>query len=95
MNFEPMGGFPPIIREEDIDTSKKTLEARGLATTSIVSISNIMEQKKKKDSFITFGSDDDNGFGTADIVLNDILFEKPYEYNKISYKEPSHERNKK
>jgi hypothetical protein len=85
--FEPMGGFPPIIRDTDAKISKKTLESRGFATTNIVSITNIMEKKKKKDSFIAFGSEDETGYG--DLELNTVLFDKPNEYNKISFKDVS------
>jgi len=50
--FEPIGGFPPIVRTEESDINKKTLESRGFATTNIVSISNIMDTKKKENLFI-------------------------------------------
>lgn len=47
MQFEPMGGFPSIIRADE-DISEKTLESRGFATTNIVSISNIMDSKEER-----------------------------------------------
>jgi len=48
MQFEPVGGYPPIIRVDDAKINEKTLETRGFATTNIVSISKIMDSKKKR-----------------------------------------------
>jgi len=96
--FEPMGGFPPMIPfDEKLD--KKIIDTRGISTTNIVSISDVMKKKQKTDSFMKFGSEesefkkvssyltsDVDGFENPDIVLADVLFENPIEYNKISYK---------
>lgn len=79
MQFEPLGGFPPIVRVDD-KVVEKTLESRGFATTNIVSISNIMDSKKKENLFIAFGSDDEEA-GMAQ------YFEEPENYTGISYRE--------
>lgn len=54
MAFEPRGGFPPIIRIKKEDISSKTLETRGFVSSNIVSINDIMNQKKKT-LFLAFG----------------------------------------
>lgn len=81
MQFEPMGGFPSIIRADD-DISEKTLESRGFTTTNIVSISNIMDSKKKENLFMAFGSEDEDG---NDFVKQAIFSgsNRPNEYNDI------------
>jgi hypothetical protein len=84
MTFEPMGGFPPIVREEDTKVPKTTLESRGFAT-NIVSLTNIMEKKKKKDSFILLGSEEESGM--SEMELNSAMFRKPQSYNKVMFKE--------
>lgn len=79
MHFEPMGGFPPIIPEENDNKPEKTLESRGFSTTNIVSIANIMDSKKKEDLFAAFGTENDS----------DSWKESPNRLNnfeKISYK---------
>ena len=85
MKFEPMGGFPPITTDDDGKTDQKTIDARGLAASSIVSISNIMKKKQQTNSLILFGPEDEDGFGTSNVVLDDMLFAKPHEYNKILF----------
>lgn len=96
MQFEPMGGFPPIIREEDAKPTKEALELRGFATTDIVSIDKIMSAKKKGPLFIAFGDEEETGLGRipensesqhnikfgnqADFIINNLLFDQPYEY---------------
>jgi hypothetical protein len=82
MQFEPMGGFPPIIRNEDTKITEKTLESRGFAD-QLASISDIMRSKKKEELATAFGSDQEDG---ADFILNK-LNENPYEFSKIEYKE--------
>lgn len=84
MQFEPLGGFPPIVREDDAKISEKTLESRGFATTNIVSISNIMDSKKKENLFMAFGSQDEDGI---DFVIEGMFDEKPHDYKKIVYKD--------
>lgn len=93
MAFEPMFGFPPIVRKTDIKPSKQTLESRGFSTTNIAGITDIMEKKKKNDAFIILGSDDESGFN--DMELNSVLFDAPRTYNKISYKDNKKKSNKK
>lgn len=81
MQFEPMGGFPSIIRVKDSDINKKTLESRGFSTTNIVSISNIMDSKKKDDLFMAFGTEDENGIDYA----MDTMMSRPNIYDDIEY----------
>lgn len=83
MQFEPIGGFPPIIRTDDIKIGEKTLESRGFATTNIVSINNIMDSKKKENLFIAFGSDEENG---TNFAIESMFTDRPHEYNDIVYK---------
>ena len=86
MSFEPMGGFPPIVRIND-KPDEKTLESRGFPrfiTTDIVSIKKILE-KKKDDPFIASGIMEDEG--AVDFAINNLLFNKPHEYDKILYNE--------
>jgi hypothetical protein len=73
MQFEPVGGFPPIIREDQAKIPEKTLESRGFATTNIVSINKIMDSKKKENIFIAFGSEDEDG---ADVLIQDMFGKK-------------------
>ena len=82
MQFEPMGGFPPIIRENDTKISEKTLESRGFATTNIVSISNIMDTKKKENLYMAFGSEEEDGI---DFIIQGMFDEKPNDYKDIIY----------
>ena len=83
MSFEPLAGFPPIIREEDTKIPEKTLESRGFSTTNIVSINKIMDSKKKENLFIAFGSEDEDG---VDQLIQEMFDKKPNEYNDIVYK---------
>ena len=83
MQFEPVGGFPPIIRVDD-NISNKTTETRGFVATNIVNIGNIMSNKKKDSMFITFGPNDNDSEGGANTV---DLDEKPYEYDDIQFEE--------
>lgn len=80
MSFEPMGGFPSIIRLKNEKVTKQTLESRGFGTTNIVSINNIMENKKKENLFIAFGTEEEDG---VDFMIDGMFTEKPYEYDKF------------
>lgn len=84
MQFEPMGGFPPIIRKQDAKISGKTLESRGFATTNIVGIDKIFTSKKKQDLYFAFGSDEDDNLSR---VMNDIVTLSPNEYEAVRYRE--------
>jgi len=85
MQFEPLGGFPPIIRKDDNNITEKTLETRGfVATSKIASINEIMSAKKKKNPFLAFGSDDEDGFDTE---IERLFDDKPHDYQKVVYKE--------
>lgn len=55
VQFEPLGGYPPIVRSEDSTISERTLESRGFETTKIVNIADIMQSKKKEDLYTVFG----------------------------------------
>lgn len=84
MQFEPIGGFPSIIRIDDSNISEKTLESRGFSTSNIVSISNIMDVKKKENLFMAFGSEEEDGI---DFVIEGMFNDEPFEYNDIEYKD--------
>ena len=76
MPFEPIGGFPPIMRKDASALSEKSLEARGFETTSIVNISDIMINKKKENLYIAFGSEDEGETGGG-------FLDTPHEYDEI------------
>lgn len=78
MQFEPIGGFPPIVRSQDDKINQKNLETRGFATTNIVSIGDIISRKKEQDLYFAFGSDEEDGY---DAVVNNIIYTEPYNYN--------------
>lgn len=75
MPFEPIGGFPPIMKKDDATVSEKSLETRGFETTSIVNISDIMKNKKKENLYIAFGSEDEEAIGG--------FLDTPHEYDEI------------
>lgn len=83
MQFEPIGGFPPIIRADDTEIREKTLESRGFATTNIVSISNIMDNKKKENLFIAFGTEDEDG---VNYDIGNMFDINPHKFNQVKYK---------
>lgn len=58
MQFEPMGGFPPIVRITDTKIPENVLDTRGFTSSNIVSINQIMKSKRKEDLFSAFGTDD-------------------------------------
>lgn len=80
MPFVPMGGFPPLVILEDEPVPEKTLETRGLPSTNIVSIGNIINVKKKESLFSAFGSEEEE---SGEILLNDAFDYTPYEYDGI------------
>ena len=89
--FEPIGGFPPIVREEDVKIGEKSLESRGFSTTNIVSINKIMDSKKKENLFIAFGSDEEDGI---DEFVTGMIERTPNDYNEISFKDITKNRSK-
>lgn len=89
MSFEPLGGFPSIVRKEDSINQADDLKTRGFSTTNIVNISNIME-KKKKDIFLSLSSEDESGV-SENLFFEEMMFTKPNDYEKISYIEFSDE----
>jgi len=82
MQFEPVGGFPPIVRIDDIKVDPSTLEIRGFASTNLVNIKDIITTQKKKNVFMSMDNDSETGFN-----VDSFLHKKPKEYSKISYKE--------
>lgn len=84
MQFEPLGGFPPIVRVEDIKPKEKALESRGFATTNIVNIGNIMDTEKKENLFIAFGTEDEDG---VDLFIENMFDQKPHVYKDIVYED--------
>ena len=83
MQFEPIGGFPALIREEDAVISEKTLESRGFATTNIVDIANIMQERKKQNLYTAFGSEEENAI---DLKIQTMFDDNPHQYEGIGYK---------
>jgi hypothetical protein len=85
MQFEPLGGFPPIVRIDDVKPVENNLGTRGFASTNIVSINNIMNSKKKGNLFIAFDNAEEEG--GYDLMSDTLLYEKPIEFSGINYKE--------
>lgn len=83
MPFEPMGGFPPIIRVNDAKIGEKTLESRGFASSNIVSINSIIDSTKKKDLFFAIGSEEEDG--ATDLLIDGMFDEKPHEYKDVVF----------
>ena len=83
MAFDPIAGFPPLIRETDLIDTPLTLESRGFSTTNIVNISNIMESKKKENLFLAFGTEEEDG---VDYFIENMLDHTPNQYSDIDYK---------
>lgn len=82
--FEPIGGYPPLIRLAD-DIDEKKIETRSFENSNIVNIKNIINTKKK-DVFIKFGMSEEDGFNKSDQHLRDYLtFTAPREYDDIEY----------
>lgn len=78
MQFEPLGGFPPIIRlGNQKKPDDKTLESRGFASSNIVSIGNIMKAKKEQDLFIAFGSTEEEG---TEFMIDNFYNSTPNNY---------------
>lgn len=86
MQFEPVGGFPSIVRIDDTNITGKTLETRGFATTNIASINDIMNLKKKENLFIAFGTDDEDG---TDFNIEAMFPDRAYKFDNIIYKKKS------
>lgn len=86
MPFKPIGGFPSIIRLEDATINTKTLESRGFSTTNIVSISSIMDSKKKENLISAFGTEEEEGL---DFMIDGMLTKTPHKYDEIDYKKLS------
>lgn len=42
--FIPLGGFPPMIKKEDVQPVKKSLESRGFSSTNILKIQDILKK---------------------------------------------------
>lgn len=81
MQFEPIGGFPSIIKIDNTEIKKETLETRGFGT-NIVGIGNIMKSNKKENLFMAFGNDDEEGFNYADSTFDN----EPHDFQGIEYK---------
>ena len=86
MQFEPLGGFPPIIRADDGKQVENNLGTRGFASTNIVSITNILQSKKKGNAFIAFDNAEEEE-GGYDLLSDNLLYQKPFEFSDINYKE--------
>jgi len=75
ITFEPMGGYPPIIKKSDLRRSKTTLGSRGFSSANILKIQDIL--KKGKNIPII----DTTSIGGDNLIDND-----PKNYQKLSYK---------
>lgn len=74
--FIPMGGFPPLIRKSDLKNAGKALDTRNFQSTNIVSISNIMNKKKKKGFFPLPEETGMKHIKKEPQFLSDILFDE-------------------
>uniref|UniRef100_A0A6G6ACT3 Uncharacterized protein n=1 Tax=Borely moumouvirus TaxID=2712067 RepID=A0A6G6ACT3_9VIRU len=81
MQFRPMGGFPPIIKNNKENINDNILDTRGFATTNIVSIGDIINNKKKQDLYFAFGSDEEQGLNPT--IMN-MIYTEPNNYTNIN-----------
>ena len=44
--FEPMGGYPPIIKKSDLKPTKTTSSTRGFSSANILKIQDILKKGK-------------------------------------------------
>lgn len=82
MEFEPIGGFPPFVRVSDNKKLNQS-EPRGF-DTNVVSISDIINSKKKENLFIAFGDDEENGLTISEYFTRNFS-ENPNNYSTYSY----------
>jgi len=73
--FEPMGGYPPIIKKSDLKPTKTTSSTRGFSSANILKIQDIL--KKGKNIPV---------LDTTTIGGNDLIFNQPNDYQGIVYK---------
>ena len=73
--FEPMGGYPPIIKKSDLKPTKTTSSTRGFSSANILKIQDIL--KKGKNIPV---------LDTTTIGGNDLIFNQPNDYQDIVYK---------
>ena len=73
--FEPMGGYPPIIKKSDLKPTKTTPSTRGFSSANILKIQDIL--KKGKNIPV---------LDTTTIGGNDLIFNEPNDYQNIAYK---------
>jgi hypothetical protein len=78
MSFEPIGGYPPIIKKVNTVENDVDLEKRGFQTTNFLSISKILENNRKTTFSDAFGPED----GVSSKYF-DIFNKAPEEYKKI------------
>lgn len=76
--FEPIGGYPPIIRLSD-DIDEQQLEVRSFSNPNFVDIKNIISTKKK-DVFLKFGVNEE-GLDQ----MYDSLVTTPHDYETIDF----------
>jgi len=76
--FEPMGGYPPIIKKSDLKPTKTTSSTRGFSSANILKIQDILKKGKNIPVLdtITIG-------GTQE---NDLIFNEPNDYQYIDNK---------
>lgn len=73
--FEPMGGYPPIIKKSDLKPTKTTSSTRGFSSANILKIQDIL--KKGKNIPV---------LDTTTIGGNDLIFNQPNDYQDMVYK---------
>jgi len=74
--FDPLGGYPPFIRKDDTRPAKSSLESRGFSSANILKIQDFLEKNKNIP----------NSESSVGGSINDLIFNEPNEYTKISYK---------
>lgn len=80
-SFEPIGGYPPLIRIEN-KIGEEKIESRSFENKNIINIKNIIDSKKKS-TFIKLGMDEENG---AEYIY-DMLDSSPIQFENMNYHE--------
>lgn len=76
--FEPTGGYPPLIRLEN-KINESQIERRSVENKSIINIKNIIDAKKKN-TFIKLGMNDEGG---AEEIYDTLTLISPIEYDSF------------
>jgi hypothetical protein len=80
-DFEPMYGYPPLVRVSEDAVEGSVLETRGFGAkkSNVVPIGEIMNVKKKENLFLAFGDESEDSETSKYESLLDIRPDIQYE----------------